>query len=185
MLGSHSNGGWKQLLAQVQGQRGRAVCLLACAPFDFSTPFKSCFLLLLFLFKTFYWLCKCLIMRSASHPFASALCSFNPSPSPRREKIRLRTIFFSGHGSCDVSQFVTQYNILCTHLCLQMLIAMSHWSGLRPLASATLYILDSNRDSCCCAVSWRSCRFGCAGLTPSCTPAVHRWGRSGPGRHLS
>jgi hypothetical protein len=31
---------------------------------------------------------------------------------------------------------------LCIYLCLQMLIAMSHWLGLRPLASATVALMD-------------------------------------------
>ena len=37
---------------------------------------------------------------------------------------------------------VPQYIPLSTHLHLQMFIAMSHWSGSRPLASATLSIVD-------------------------------------------
>lgn len=57
---------------------------------------------------------------------------------------------------------------------------MSHWSGLRPLASATASILGSYWDfsslSCCCSVSWRSWSFGSAGLSTSCAPAVHKWG---------
>ena len=39
-----------------------------------------------------------------------------------------------------------------------MFIAVSHWSGLRPLASATLSILDSHRDS-----SWLSIAVPCCG----------------------
>lgn len=65
--------------------------------------------------------------------------------------------------------------------CLQMFIAMSHWSSRSPLASATPSILEphwgSSRISCHCPVSSRSCSFGSVGLEPSHTPAVHRWGR--------
>ena len=98
-----------------------------------------------------------------------------------------------------MSQCVPQYIPLSTHLYLQMFIAMSHWSGLRPLASATLSILDpywdSSQISCCCPVSWSSCVSGPAGWAPSLAPAVHRWGGcwggptqspgSGPGWQLS
>ena len=45
-------------------------------------------------------------------------------------------------GSCSVSQCVPQHTFLSTHLYLQMFIAMSHWSGSRPLATATHSILD-------------------------------------------
>jgi hypothetical protein len=50
---------------------------------------------------------------------------------------------------------------------LPMLVAMSHWSASRPLASVTASILDPHQESswlsCCCPVSWRSCSFGSAG----------------------
>lgn len=46
----------------------------------------------------------------------------------------------------------------------------SHWSGLRPLVSNTLSILDPHWDSswisCCCWVTWKS-----AGPVPSCALA--------------
>ena len=81
----------------------------------------------------------------------------------------------SHHGSCGVSHGVTQHILLSTHLYLQMLIAMGHWCGWRPLASATLSILDPHWDSSgiswCHHVSWRS-----AGPALSWTPTVHRWG---------
>jgi hypothetical protein len=53
---------------------------------------------------------------------------------------------------------------LPTQLSLQMFIAMSYWSGLRLLASATLSILDPHGDfsQISCSVSWRSCGFGSA-----------------------
>lgn len=91
---------------------------------------------------------------------------------------------------------VPQYTLLSTHLCLQMFIAMS---SLRPLASASLSILEPHWDSIlisrCCPVSWRSCSFGTVGPASSFTPAIHRWGKilgwtiqspgSGPKRYLS
>jgi hypothetical protein len=53
------------------------------------------------------------------------------------------------------------------HLYLPMFIAMSHWSGSRPLVSATLSILgpqwDSSQISCCYGVSRRPWSFGSAG----------------------
>ena len=69
-------------------------------------------------------------------------------------------------GSCCVS-----YSIPFVYtFYLQMSIAMSHWSGLRPLASAILSILDphwvSSQILCCCSVSWRSCSLSSPGLAP-------------------
>ena len=73
----------------------------------------------------------------------------------------------------------TVFHSISFCLCfLQMFIAMSHWSSMRPLASATPSILephwDSSSLSCWCPVSWRSCSFGSVGPAPSHTPAVHR-----------
>ena len=69
----------------------------------------------------------------------------------------------------------------CPNTFLQMFIAVSHLSGSRPLASATLSILnphwDSSQISCCCPVSQRSCSFGSVGLAPSPALADGRWGR--------
>jgi len=57
-----------------------------------------------------------------------------------------------------VCHIITQYTLLPTHLHLQMFIAMSHWSGSRPLASATPSILGlhwySSKLSCCGPVLW-------------------------------
>lgn len=79
-------------------------------------------------------------------------------------------------GYCHVSHCITQYILLSTYLYLHMFTAKNHWSGSRPLASATLSILDPHQHSswmsCCCLVSSRSWSFGSA---PSCTPTVHRW----------
>lgn len=73
-----------------------------------------------------------------------------------------------------MSQGITQYTLLSTLFYLQMFIAMSHWSGSGPLASATiLYFHRAASQMCCrCPVSGRSCSFGSAGLAPSLTPAV-------------
>ena len=69
----------------------------------------------------------------------------------------------------------TVYTPLPKQIDLQMFIAVNHWSHVRPLASATLSILDPHWDSpgisWCHHVSWRS-----AGPALSWTPTVHRWG---------
>jgi hypothetical protein len=79
-----------------------------------------------------------------------------------------------------------------------MLIAMSHWSGLRPLTSVTQSILEPQRGSSQVSryypVLWGSCSFGSVGRAPSFTPAVHQYGLcwggpiqspgSGAGRYL-
>lgn len=92
-----------------------------------------------------------------------------------------------------------QHNLLPKQFYLQRVIAVSHWSGLRPLTSASLSILDPPRDSsqksCCSPVSWRSFSCGSAGPAPSHAVTVHRWGgcwggstqnlELGPGRNLS
>jgi hypothetical protein len=46
---------------------------------------------------------------------------------------------------------------------------MTHWSGSRPLSSATILEIhwDSSWISCCCPVLWRSCSFGSVGLALS------------------
>lgn len=58
---------------------------------------------------------------------------------------------------------------------------MSHWSGLRFLASATLWILGPQWNSfwiaCYCLVSWRSQSIGSVDPIPSHVLAVHRWGK--------
>ena len=53
----------------------------------------------------------------------------------------------SHRGSCSVLQCVPQYIPWCTHLHLQMFIAVSHWSGLRSLVSVTPSLLDPQRGS--------------------------------------
>jgi hypothetical protein len=92
--------------------------------------------------------------------------------SPKQKKINLIVEAVACHN-------VFYSIIVC--LLVQMFIAMSHWSGLRPLASATPSVLDPNQDysqiSCCWPLSWRSYKFGSVGLTPSCALTVHRQGR--------
>lgn len=79
---------------------------------------------------------------------------------------------------CRLSPSV--YTLLPKQLFLPVFISMTHWFDLRPLASATLSILDPHGDSswisCCFPVSWRSCSFGSSEPAPSQAPAVHRWG---------
>jgi hypothetical protein len=125
-------------------------------------------------------------------PFISlSLCTH---PLPLQHHLKKKKYLVEAavcHSECHVY-------LLSTFLCLHMFIAMSHWSGSRPLASATLSILAPHQDSSlisrCFLVSWRSCSFESAGLAPSWTPAVHQWGRcwdgqtqspgSGPGWYL-
>lgn len=80
-----------------------------------------------------------------------------------------------------VCQCVTKYTLLSTYVYSQMFIAMKHWSGSRPLASATVSILDLYRDfcqiSCCWPLAWRSCSFASACSFPSHAPVHHRCGR--------
>lgn len=63
---------------------------------------------------------------------------------------------------------------------MRVFIAKSHWSGSRPLVSATLSMLglywDSSWLSCCCPVLWKFYSFGSAGPVPSRTPADAPWG---------
>jgi hypothetical protein len=78
-----------------------------------------------------------------------------PSPQQRENQFTEAVVY----------RCVPQFTLLSTQLYLQMFIAMSCWSGLRSLASATLLILDLPRDSfqrpcCCCPVSLRSYHFG-------------------------
>jgi len=57
-----------------------------------------------------------------------------------------------------------------------MFTAMSHWSGLRPLVSATPSILDPHYDPLRYPVV-ALCHGDPAALAPSCAPTVHRWDR--------
>lgn len=72
---------------------------------------------------------------------------------------------------CDITHSVP----FCTNS------AVSDWSGSRPLASATVSILDLYRDfcqiSCCWPLAWRSCSFESAWSFPSHAPVHHRCGR--------
>lgn len=67
------------------------------------------------------------------------------------------------------------------YLFLQMHMALSHWCGWRPLASAITrsgldpHMHSSRTSCCCCPVTWRSCSFGSAGQ--ACPPADHKWGK--------
>ena len=76
-------------------------------------------------------------------------------PLKNRKKKNLSKTFH--YGNCSIHS-VPQYTSLLKHLHLQMLIAMSHWSGLRALAWTTLPILESlwgfSWISCCCLRLW-------------------------------
>lgn len=76
---------------------------------------------------------------------------------------------------------VVCHSVPFSTLCLQLFITMSHQSGSRTLAAATLSILEPHWDSswmlCCWPMSWRSCPFLSVELGPSCTPAVLQRGR--------
>jgi hypothetical protein len=67
-------------------------------------------------------------------------------------------------GSCSVSQSIP----LSTCLHLEIVIAMSHRSDPRSLASVTpsIWYLHGNSSwlSCCCLQPWRSCSLGSAGV---------------------
>lgn len=60
---------------------------------------------------------------------------------------------------------------------MQVNVVITYLSGLRPLDSGTCSIFNFYWDfswiTCFCLVSWRSCSFGSAGLSPSHNPAVH------------
>jgi hypothetical protein len=114
----------------------------------------------LFLFRIFYWFfvnfttCTQTLLISLfprTHPLSLHL----PIPLNLTEA----TVCPSGFHSIP----------FCPHI----FTSLSHWSCLRPLASATSSILNLYQDSGCCSVSWRSCSFGSVGLGPSCAPAVH------------
>lgn len=69
--------------------------------------------------------------------------------------------------SCGVSRCHTAYSFVQTAFCLQMIIAISLWSGSKTLVSAILSILDPHQNSSqlsCSPVSWKSCSFGSAEL---------------------
>lgn len=71
------------------------------------------------------------------------------------------------HGSCGVSRCHTAYSFVQTAFCLQMIIAVSLWSGSKTLVSAILSILDPHQNSSqlsCSPVSWKSYSLGSAEL---------------------
>lgn len=77
------------------------------------------------------------------------------------------------HERC-VTQWVTYLTLYIRHLYLRVLTAMSHWSGIRALATPS--ILGPHYDSYCCLLSLRSCCFGSAGTALSHAPVEHSWG---------
>lgn len=95
-----------------------------------------------------------------------------PLQPPQKEKTNKQK---SHYGSCSDSWYVIEYTCLPKQFYLQMFTAMSHWSGSGSLASAILSKLETS-PGLILPVSWRSCRFGSAGLAPPHSPAVHCWG---------
>jgi hypothetical protein len=79
---------------------------------------------------------------------------------------------FVSRTSCTPIPFISP------SLASVMFITMSCRSGSRSLASVTPSILNRHRDSsrlsCCCPMSWKSYRFGAAGLALSHIPTVLR-----------
>lgn len=63
----------------------------------------------------------------------------------------------------------------------QMFIAMSHWSGARPLVSGTASSLDLHQNSFAiprgCPESWRHCKYRSRRPVLSPAPTGPRWGR--------
>lgn len=59
----------------------------------------------------------------------------------------------SHHGSCSVTHG-SRSKLLSMYLYFQVLI-QSHWSGSRPLVSATPSVLGPHWDSCCPVSLWR------------------------------
>jgi hypothetical protein len=111
------------------------------------------------------------------------------SPSLQTGHLPLQLIPLRKRKSCcesySMSYCVTlwHYDTLSTLLCLQVFLAMAHWSGLRlPSFEASIFCYTVNTGSSLALLSdlllsWRSCSFGAAGPAPSCAPAVHQWGR--------
>ena len=128
----------------------------------------------------------CHIMYHQSHlsSFISSRCPCNLHPKDNKQNSNQTKPNKKPHLVMEavVCHSVAQCSLLCIHLCLQMFIAVSHWSGLRPLASSTPSILEPHQDfsqmSCCCPASWRSNSFGATVLALSCSPADHRCSRS-------
>jgi hypothetical protein len=81
-----------------------------------------------------------------------------------------------------MSQCIQQYTLLSTYVYLEIFVAMSHWSGLRLVASVKSSTLNHyqnfSQSFCYCSMSKRSCSFGSAELALShCIPAVRRKSR--------
>jgi hypothetical protein len=99
---------------------------------------------------TFYWFFVN-FMSCTPIPFISSFLCTSPynHPSKRKEgriKTNILVVRAAVWGLQCVMVCHTLYNFLSKHLYLQIFIAMCHWSGLRPLASAILSILDPHGD---------------------------------------
>ena len=114
-----------------------------------------------------------------------------PTKGGKKDRIKKEKLVLGSYSVSNVR--------LSIHIYLEMFIAVSHLSILRPLASVALLILEPHQDSSqlsrCCLVSWRFCSFEFAGPALSCAPEDHRWDRcwggptqspgSGPGLKLN
>lgn len=87
---------------------------------------------------TDYWWISQHAPQSISHSSISTLALKNPA-TPNK----------CCHGNHNVSQCVPKYSPSSSHFCLQMFIAIYHWSGLRSLDSSTLSFLDPYWNSSC------------------------------------
>jgi hypothetical protein len=118
-------------------------------------------------FWTFNWLFVSFILCTSVllvTPFLHIWLSLLQPPSKNNKKAHTnkqqQSIKTSHSGICSKSQSqcVLQFIPLSTNLHLQMFTVMSHWSGLRSLASVTPLILDPHWNS-----SWLSCLALCHG----------------------
>ena len=102
-----------------------------------------------------------------------------PLQLPYQKKIKRNKIKHRRHLIVEAVLYhsVSQYTLLPKRLSLEMLMAVSHWSGLRPLACATPSIPHQDSPQSCCPMSWRFYSFGSSGLVLSHILAFHRWGR--------
>jgi hypothetical protein len=115
---------------------------------------------------------------SASYPSHQRNKQTNKNPKIQTTKTNKQTKHLTVEAVVchSVSQCVTQCALLPKQLYLQKFTAGS-WSGLSPWLPLHyqywIYIGTPFKHP----VPWRPCSLSCAGTAPSCTLAVHRWGR--------
>jgi hypothetical protein len=113
-------------------------------------------------FKSFYWF-------FVNFTSCNAIPLISPSPQTHPPHLQpLSNIFFKNVLlEARVCQSVPQYTLFSRQLCLPILIAMTCYSHMSPLISATLLKMGPHCDSwisCYCLVSRRSSSFGSVGL---------------------